>query len=271
MRVEFPETGAVIKGEAGDNIGRGDRTTLYLVDEAAFLQRPLLIDAALSQTTRCRIDLSSVNGMANPFAQKRHGGKIVDILSTLFHQQSRKIGMIVPSVVISEKHTDMLEITEHPVEVGAAVADHAYKKPSEVVMEVGFAGGGALLDFASNLTATSLLGLSPQQTYQEILDLQESRIPFDVVTGKRLYSNMLIRALEVTTDKTTENVLSAVLTLREVLISRTQQITVADKTNMKEGASTSAVQNSGNKTTKPPDTSLLKSITGNVASLLGGG
>ena len=188
----------------------------------------------------------------------------MDILSTLFHQQSRKIGMIVPSVVISEKHTDMLEITEHPVEVGAAVADHAYKKPSEVVMEVGFAGGGALLDFASNLTATSLLGLSPQQTYQELLGLQESRIPFDVVTGKRLYSNMLIRALEVTTDKTTENVLSAVLTLREV-------ITVADKTNMKEGASTSAVQNSGNKTTKPPDTSLLKSITGNVASLLGGG
>lgn len=60
MSVEFPDTGAVIKGEAGDNIGRGDRTTLYFVDEAAFLQRPLLIDAALSQTTRCRIDLSSV-------------------------------------------------------------------------------------------------------------------------------------------------------------------------------------------------------------------
>ncbi len=76
MRVEFPDTGSIIKGEAGDNIGRGDRTTLYLVDEAAFLQRPLLIDAALSQTTRCRIDLSSVNGMNNPFAQKRHSGNI---------------------------------------------------------------------------------------------------------------------------------------------------------------------------------------------------
>ncbi|MFS1583659.1 MAG: TerL protein [Candidatus Arsenophonus phytopathogenicus] len=76
MRVNFPNTGAIIKGEAGDNIGRGDRTTLYFVDEAAFLPRPLLIDAALSQTTRCRIDLSSVNGMANPFAQKRHSGHI---------------------------------------------------------------------------------------------------------------------------------------------------------------------------------------------------
>lgn len=50
----------------------------------------------------------------------------MDILSTL-QQQTRKIGMIVPSVVVSEKHTDTLEITEHPVEVGAAIADHAYK------------------------------------------------------------------------------------------------------------------------------------------------
>ena len=76
MRVEFPESGSVITGEAGDNIGRGARTTLYFVDEAAFLKRPMLIEASLSQTTRCRIDLSSVNGMANPFAQKRHSGKI---------------------------------------------------------------------------------------------------------------------------------------------------------------------------------------------------
>ncbi len=136
-------------------------------------------------------------------------------------------------------------------------------------MEVGFAGGGSLLDFASNLTATGLLGLSPQETYQEILNLQASRIPFDVVTGKRLYSNMLIRALEVTTDKTTENVLSAVLTLREVLISQTQQISVADKTDMKEGVSTSAVLNTGTKTTKPPNTSLLKSLKDNAVSLLG--
>ena len=76
MRVTFPDNGSVIKGEAGDNIGRGDRTTLYFGDESAFWKRPELIDAALSQTTRCRIDLSSVNGMNNPFARKRFGGKI---------------------------------------------------------------------------------------------------------------------------------------------------------------------------------------------------
>ncbi|WP_065357984.1 phage baseplate protein [Kluyvera georgiana] len=194
----------------------------------------------------------------------------MDILSTLFHQQSRKIGLIVPSVVVSEKHSDMLEITEHPVEIGAAVADHAYKRPSEVVMEVGFAGGGSLLDFVDTSSIGLSLGLSPQETYQELLDLQSSRIPFDVVTGKRLYSNMLIRALEVNTEKATENVLSAVLTLREVLITQTQQITVANKSDMKDGASTSAVANSGTKTTKPPSDSLLKMGVDGFSSLFGG-
>ncbi|HBL0732922.1 TPA: hypothetical protein LON50_002482 [Kluyvera ascorbata] len=194
----------------------------------------------------------------------------MDILSTLFHQQSRKIGLIVPSVVVSEKHSDTLEITEHPVEIGAAVADHAYKRPSEVVMEVSFAGGGSLLDFVDISSIGLSLGLSPQETYQELLDLQSSRIPFDVVTGKRLYSNMLIRALEVTTDKTTENVLSAVLTLREVLITQTQQITVANKSDMKDGASTSAVANSGTKTTKPPNNSLLKTVADKAVSYFGG-
>lgn len=194
----------------------------------------------------------------------------MDILSTLFHQQSRKIGLIIPSVVVSEKHSDTLEITEHPVEIGAAVADHAYKRPSEVVMEVGFAGGGSLLDFVDTSSIGLSLGRSPQETYQELLDLQSSRIPFDVVTGKRLYSNMLIRAMEVTTEKTTENVLSAVLTLREVLITQTQQVTVANKSDMKDGASTSAVANAGTKTTKPPNDSLLKMGVDGFSSLFGG-
>ncbi|HAT1691958.1 bacteriophage protein [Raoultella planticola] len=195
----------------------------------------------------------------------------MDILSTLFQQQSRRIGLIIPSVVISEKHSDTLEITEHPVETGAPVSDHAYKRPSEVVMEVGFSGGGSLLDFIDTSSLGLTLGLSPRETYQQILDLQASRIPFDVVTGKRLYGNMLIRAIEVTTDRTSENVLMAVLTLREVIITQTQQITVADKADMKEGANTSAVINSGTKAAKPQNESLLSSGWQGLKSILGGG
>lgn len=76
MKLSFPATGSYMAGEAGDSIGRGDRASLYFVDEAAHLERPELIEAALSQTTNCRIDVSSANGMANPFAEKRHSNKI---------------------------------------------------------------------------------------------------------------------------------------------------------------------------------------------------
>lgn len=76
MRIKFPETGSVISGESGDGIGRGARSSYYIVDESAFLERPHLTDASLSATTNCRQDISTPNGSANPFAEKRHGGKI---------------------------------------------------------------------------------------------------------------------------------------------------------------------------------------------------
>lgn len=76
MRIMFPQSDSIITGESGDNIGRGDRKSIYFVDEAAFLEHPLMIDAALSQTTNCRQDVSTPNGLGNPFEQKRHAGKI---------------------------------------------------------------------------------------------------------------------------------------------------------------------------------------------------
>lgn len=76
MRILNPENGAAIVGEAGDNIGRGNRTALYFKDESAFYERPDAIDAALSQTSNCKIDVSTPNGSGNPFYRKRHGGKL---------------------------------------------------------------------------------------------------------------------------------------------------------------------------------------------------
>lgn len=194
----------------------------------------------------------------------------MDILSVLLHQRSRSIGLIIPDVVVSEKHSDALEITEHPVEVptntgddssGAGyIADHAYRRPSEVTMEVGFSGGGSLLDFLNTSAAGISLGLSPREVYQNLIDLQRLRQPFDVVTGKRQYKNMLIRTLDVTTDKTSENVLMATLTLREVITTQTASVSVTDKKNMTQGVNTSAVANTGVKTPKTIDQSILSKI-----------
>lgn len=89
MRIFFPETGSTMTGEAGDNIGRGDRTSVYIVDEAAYLERPQLVEASLSQTTNCRMDVSSANGRANPFAEKRFAGNI-DVFTFHWRDDPRK-------------------------------------------------------------------------------------------------------------------------------------------------------------------------------------
>lgn len=59
MRLVNPANGSTIIGEAGDNIGRGGRTSLYIVDEAAHVERPQMIEASLSANTDVRIDISS--------------------------------------------------------------------------------------------------------------------------------------------------------------------------------------------------------------------
>jgi phage terminase large subunit len=75
-RITFPGTGSALVGEAGDGIGRGGRTSMFFVDEAAFLERPALVDGSLSATTNCRIDLSTPNGRGNSFAERRFSGKV---------------------------------------------------------------------------------------------------------------------------------------------------------------------------------------------------
>jgi phage terminase large subunit len=75
MRIVVPHTGSSITGEAGDNMGRGGRKGWYIVDEAAHIERPKVVDAALAATTNCRIDASSVNGMANSFGERVHSGR----------------------------------------------------------------------------------------------------------------------------------------------------------------------------------------------------
>lgn len=68
--------GATITGEAGDNIGRGGRTSIYFKDESAYYERPELIEAALGDNTDCQIDISSVNGPNNIFHRKRQSGTV---------------------------------------------------------------------------------------------------------------------------------------------------------------------------------------------------
>jgi hypothetical protein len=88
-RLVNPANGSTITGEGGDSIGRGGRKTVYFVDEAAHLEHPDLIERSLSQTTNVRIDVSTPNGMGNPFAVKRNAG-VVPVFTFSWRDDPRK-------------------------------------------------------------------------------------------------------------------------------------------------------------------------------------
>lgn len=76
MKCINPVNHSTITGEAGDNIGRGGRKTMYFKDESAHYVRAVKIEAALSNNTESQIDISSVNGSNTVFYQRVETGTI---------------------------------------------------------------------------------------------------------------------------------------------------------------------------------------------------
>lgn len=145
----------------------------------------------------------------------------------------RSIGFIIPDVTIEEIHIDTMQITDHPVEIGAAISDHAFMQPVEVQMTVGWSNSVGGFPFYSRLIYDALRGL------------QQAREPFSVATGKRFYQNMLIRNLIVQTDPESENALMVIASLREVLITNTQTSGSVPQGSMTNPAQTAPQMNLG--------------------------
>jgi phage terminase large subunit len=76
MKCVNPANDATITGEAGDNIGRGGRKSIYFKDESAHYERPELIEAALGDNTNVQVDISSVCGEGTVFHRKRLSGAV---------------------------------------------------------------------------------------------------------------------------------------------------------------------------------------------------
>lgn len=179
---------------------------------------------------------------------------MADIFSGLITvRPARTLGAIQAQCTLEERHQDDLVITDHPVEQGAQITDHAYKRPAEVSLRYGWNGAGLaqLVGSINPLQPDLPNGDSIVDTYQKLLELQASRIPFEILTGKRRYSNMLIKSLATTTDEKTENVLFINATCREVLIVQTQATTLPPKTSQKTPKKTAGTSKAGLKQLKP--------------------
>jgi phage terminase large subunit len=83
------DNGSSIVGEGGDQIGRGGRQSVYIIDESAFLEHADRIERSLFGVTNVRIDVSTPNGPGNPFATKHQGG-VVNVFAFHWRDDPRK-------------------------------------------------------------------------------------------------------------------------------------------------------------------------------------
>lgn len=156
---------------------------------------------------------------------------ISDFQLALF-KPSRSIGPLAAQVTIDESHTDSLVITQHPVERGASITDHAFLRPARLVINCAWSNStfsslvsllGEAVDLFKGNSYTGGLNFS-QEIYQRLLALQASRELLTIVTGKRTYRNMLIETIAVDTDKKTEHALFCTLFCQHVIIVDTAAV-----------------------------------------------
>jgi len=156
----------------------------------------------------------------------------------------RAIGQFQARVTVEEIADDSLEITQHPIEQGASITDHAYVKPAMLRIEDIFT------DFQGPLA----------EQYSNLLKLQAQREPIKVITGKRTYNNMLIKSLTQINDVNNENILRVRFLLQEVNIVSFQTISVAQRSDQANPGETSAIENSGQKSLQQPSSNQFTSI-----------
>lgn len=158
------------------------------------------------------------------------------------------IGGIDVQATLEEVFTDSIQITEHPIELGASVGDHAYVRPIELVMRCGFSNSTAsnVASVAASLFGSSMSGASTvDDLYSQLLALQQSLVPFSVVTSRRKFDNMLITSLATTTDNRSSNALFVTVNMRQIFIVGTQVTTMATAATQANPASTQAMAGRG--------------------------
>ncbi len=168
-------------------------------------------------------------------------------LQTLFGKK-RIIGPITVQVLTREVSTDRITITKQPVQQGAQIADHAYSEPTDY---------NCTIFFEDN----PFVSLS--KVYQQLLDLQNSFVPFNISTPKRVYKNMLMTVLSCPTDKATENSLQIDMSCEHINIVSVATTNVP-RVRQKNPGATGATQPAGKK-------SVLKVANEGVTSLFHGG
>lgn len=133
----------------------------------------------------------------------------------------RRFGDFTFDATFSEQHNSTLDVTDIPVESGVIISDNAVIKPKVIKIEAGVSD----VKLRESVDDPFEDGDRRSTTaWRLLVELQESREPFSVATGLKLYENMLITSLSATQADGSDQVLEFTAELKEVKFVETQEV-----------------------------------------------
>ncbi|GAB6170546.1 hypothetical protein JCM15765_03950 [Paradesulfitobacterium aromaticivorans] len=131
-----------------------------------------------------------------------------------------------------------LTITEHPVETGASISDHAYINPVQLIMQIGMSDAvkGVVSGQFSQGVSRSLTA------FQVLAELQQQRIPLNVMTRMGSFGNMLVETISVPDDYTTLYGLKATVSLREVFVATVKTVKISARPQVTDSTNRGTVE-----------------------------
>lgn len=177
-----------------------------------------------------------------------------EIVTTYF---STPLGNFIFDAFFTIQHESNLTITDHPIQTGANVSDHAYMEPQNLTFDIGMSD--VMQDISSN-AITKFTGTSSSRSvnaYQTLRQLQANRLPINCITRLGTYTNMLIETISAADDNKTASALKATVTLKEVFVASVTTVKISARPQKTD------VTNEGDQKVQSTDESFLVGILGN--------
>jgi hypothetical protein len=190
------------------------------------------------------------------------------------------LSVLKVDATIQETHVSSVDISEHPIEDGSNVDDHITIKPKEItingiVTDTPFTsaaqiGGlitsgavalgsklgsvGGLVGAGVGATIGGMIGLSQNRAkdgFAFLQELQDQKQIFDVVTGLKLYKNMVLVNLSIPRTNQTGKAINFTATMKSINVVAAEVINIPEAAIKSDvSASATAKQNLGRSTKK---------------------
>lgn len=175
---------------------------------------------------------------------------------------SPTFGLVTFDAVFNTQHDMGVTVTQHPVQTGSSIADHAFTNPYEVSCEIG------MTDVTTGVGHDHSVN-----TYALLVELMEKKEPFTLLTRLKTYRDMLVTAISAPDDYTTQHALKAQIYFQRINIVKVAtvkvQITVTASQQAQQTGTTTPAATTQPAATTPSGTSTPStSSSGNQQSIL---